>query len=278
LAADRSKQRKNAAEQRAKAKRAEQRERGRIERFIDAHGPKGWRELYEVDDLVEHVFVSDSLYMFVLSLDIHRSTFLMKEAVEFGYFASTLDAFVGSARRAIRDIYGGWFDKFTGDGFLAYWILEDAPHDIYHAAFVETMTSVLHTAHTSRDIYNDLVLEEMRHNSRNMPTGLGVSIGLDAGPGYLVEIAGELTVVGPPVVGAVRMVEATIKPGEILANVYLGSAFQAGKDEDYKDLRFDVSVEERSTKEYKEGQEIYVLTPTWHDEEAATAVAEAQGA
>ena len=268
----RTSKRSTRSDEDAKLARAEQRERRRIERLVDAHGPKGWRELYNVDDLVEHIMASESLYMFVLALDIHRSTFLMKEAVEFGYFATILDGFVGSARRAIREMYGGWFDKFTGDGFLAFWILEDSPHDVYHEVFIDTMAKVLHTAHVTRDIYDDHVLEDVRHNSRNMPTGLGVSVGLDAGPGYLVGVAGDLTVVGPPVVGAVRMVEASSRPGEILANVYLGSAFTAGRADEYKHLHFDVTSEIRPTKEYKEGQEVYLLTPSWPegDEEAAS--------
>jgi hypothetical protein len=41
-------------------------------------------------------------------------------------------------------------------------------------------------------------------------------MGLEAGPGYLVKIADELTVVGPPVVGSVRMVTAAALPKEIV--------------------------------------------------------------
>jgi class 3 adenylate cyclase len=207
--------------------------------------------------------------MFVLGLDIRRSTFLMKEAVEFGQFAMILDAFISAIRARIRNYYGGWFDKFTGDGFLAFWIIEDAPHEIYHNRFVETMGSVLEMGHKARLLFDDIVLEEMRHNSRNMPAGLGVSVGVDAGPGYLVEMADSLTVVGPPVVGAVRMLEASVKPGEILLNVFPGSAFLAGKESTYKDVHFGVDVEFRATKEYKDegGQEVYVLTAMPHAED-----------
>jgi class 3 adenylate cyclase len=155
--------------------------------------------------------------MFVLALDLDRSTFLMKETVLFWEFASTLNDFVGSAREAINGLFEGWFDKFTGDGFLAYWMLEDAEHDEYHDNFVRCMGHAVHMARVARDLYTEHVVDRFRHNSRNIPSGLGVRIGIDAGPAYLVEIAGDLTIVGPPVVGAVRM-ESSAASGEIIAN------------------------------------------------------------
>jgi len=198
--------------------------------------------------------------MFVLALDIRRSTFLMKEAVDFDEYAGTLNGFIDSARQAIRDLYRGWFDKFTGDGFLCYWVVEEAEHDDYHDAYVRTMRRVITMAQAARDIYEEVTLEQIRHNTRNLPAGVGVSIGLDAGPGYLVEMGGDLTIVGPPVVGAVRMVEAAKFPREIVANVYVGgtlSALKASTGEDHMDV--DIRREMRPTKEYREGQEVYLI-------------------
>ena len=85
-------------------------------------------------------------------------------------------------------------------------------------------------------------------------------MGLDAGPGYLVKIADELTVVGSPVVGAVRMVTAAALPQEIVANVYLGERLHAGQDGVYEALGVTVTREFRPTKEYPRGQEVYALT------------------
>ena len=87
-----------------------------------------------------------------------------------------------------------------------------------------------------------------------------MSIGLDAGPGFLVEIAGELTLVGPPVVGAVRMVNAASRPQEIFANVYLGEHLHDEQDGIYEALGMTATRESRPTKEYPKGQEVYALT------------------
>jgi hypothetical protein len=75
-----------------------------------------------------------------------------------------------------------------------------------------------------------------------------------------VQIAGELTVVGPPVVGAVRMVTAAALPREIVANVYLGERLREGQDGVYEELGVSVIREYRATKEYPNGQEVYSLT------------------
>jgi class 3 adenylate cyclase len=104
------------------------------------------------------------------------------------------------------------------------------------------------------------VLEDFRRNSRNLSDGVGLSVGLDAGPGFLVEIAGEVTVVGPPVVGAVRMVNAASRPQEIFANVYLGEHLHDEQDGIYRALGMTATREARPTKEYPKGQEVYALT------------------
>jgi hypothetical protein len=85
-------------------------------------------------------------------------------------------------------------------------------------------------------------------------------MGLDAGPGYLVKIADELTLVGPPVVGAVRMVTAAALPKEIVANVFLGERLRDGQDGVYEALGVTVTREFRPSKEYPKGQEVYALT------------------
>lgn len=96
-----------------------------------------------------------------------------------------------------------------------------------------------------------------------------MSMGLDAGPGYLVQIAQELTVVGSPVVGAVRMVTAADAPGEIIANVFLGERLRAEQEGVYAELGVTVTREHRPTKEYPRGQEVYALAFDRTDEDGA---------
>jgi class 3 adenylate cyclase len=234
-------------------------ERARVAELLERHAPADWREQFRVDELLDSIIDGEPIQMFVMSADIRSSTLLMKEAVRFERFASIMDKFVSAVRRGIGRS-GGWFDKFTGDGFLAYWIVQSGPDDEYHEQFVQAAGNITYTARTLVDLFQRRVLEDFRSNSRNLPATAGLSMGLDAGPGYLVEIAGELTVVGSPVVGAVRMVTAATAPAEILANVFLGERLRAESEGVYKQLGVIVTRDQRVTKEYPNGQEVYSLT------------------
>ena len=236
-----------------------ERERVAAERLLLPHAPPDWETRFRKDQLLDSVIDGEPIQMFVMAADIRESTALMKEAIRFERFASVMDRFVSSVRLGIRRS-GGWFDKFTGDGFLAYWIVQSGSPDEYEERFVQTAGDITHTAHTLIDLFHRRVMEDFRANSRNLSSGVGLSMGLDAGPGYLVKIADELTVVGPPVVGAVRMVTAAAQPQEIVANVFLGERLRDGQDGAYEALGVTVTREFRPTKEYPKGQEVYALT------------------
>ena len=234
-------------------------ERARITGLLKAHAPPDWETRFRRDELLDAIIDGEPLQMFVMAADIRESTMLMKEAVRFERFAFTMDKFVTAVRRGIGSP-GGWFDKFTGDGFLAYWVVQTAPEDEYDEAFVQAAGNIVHTAQSLIDFFHRRVLEDFRNNSRNLSGGVGLSMGLDAGPAYLVQIGGELTVVGPPVVGAVRMVNAATRPREIMANIFLGERLRAEQDGVYAGLGVTVTREHRATKEYPRGQEVFALT------------------
>lgn len=234
-------------------------DRDRLAGLLEAHAPADWEEQFRKEELLEVIAAGESIQMFVMAADIRESTMLMKEAIKFERFAYVMDKFVSSVRQGITRS-GGWFDKFTGDGFLAYWIVQSGPKHEYDERFVQAAGNIAHTAQTLVDLFHRRVLEDFRANSRNLSGGVGLSMGLDAGPGYLVQIAGELTIVGPPVVGAVRMVTAATKPGEILANVYLGEHLHEQQEGIYEALGMASAREYRPTKEYPKGQEVYSLT------------------
>ncbi|MGZ8624702.1 MAG: hypothetical protein ACXWYQ_11135 [Actinomycetota bacterium] len=234
-------------------------ERLRVAGLLATHAPPDWEQRFRREELLDAIIDTTPLQMFVMAADIRESTLLMKEAVQLERFAKIMDKFVSAVRSGIGTP-GGWFDKFTGDGFLAYWIAPSTPKDEYQQRFVEAAGNVAHTAHELIELFHRRVLEDFRRNSRNLSDGVGLAVGLDAGPGFLVEIAGELTVVGPPVVGAVRMVNAASGPQEVVANVYLGEHLHDEQDGIYRALGMTATREARPTKEYPRGQEVYALT------------------
>lgn len=202
----------------------------------------------------------------ILSADIRGSTFLMKESEDLAEYARVMTSFIKSAKRIVGR-YGGWFDKFMGDGFLAYW-----PADLYYidrdtdtrdpenAVALHLVTAAhLNMSRTRRSgtspfpdavpmppaaedsnacaLYGlaaglataDLLIRAFenehkrafRRNSRNFRAGTGLSIGLDVGTVQLVQIGDEISVVGHPVVGAVRMTSQAAA-SEIIGNASVG--------------------------------------------------------
>lgn len=234
-------------------------DRNRIVELLEAHAPADWEQRFDKEKLLDSIASGEPIQMFVMAADIRESTMLMKEAVKFEQFAYVMDKFVSSVRQGITRS-GGWFDKFTGDGFLAYWVVQSSSKEEFDERFVEAAGNMTHTAYSLVELFHNRVLEDFRANSRNLSGGVGLSMGLDAGPGHLVQIAGELTIVGPPVVGAVRMVTAAASPKEIVANVYLGEHLHEEQNGVYEALGVTATREYRPTKEYPKGQEVYRLT------------------
>src|SRR5436309_16080414 len=113
-----------------------ERERTRVAGLLEPHAPPDWEDRFRTADLLDAVIDGEPIQMFVMAADIRESTNLMKEAVRFERFALVMDKFVSSVRRGIRRS-GGWFDKFTGDGFLAYWIVQQGTAEEYERAFVQ---------------------------------------------------------------------------------------------------------------------------------------------
>src|SRR5438128_8503071 len=140
------------------------RDRSRTARLLKAHAPPDWEQRFRKDELLDSVIDGEPIQMFVVAADIRESTTLMKESVKFERFALIMDKFVSSVRSGIRRS-GRWFDKFTGDGFLAYWIVQSAAPDEYEERFVQTAGGVAHTANILTDLLRRRVLEDFRADS-----------------------------------------------------------------------------------------------------------------
>ncbi len=175
------------------------------------------------------------------------SAFVLKEAVQPSVFARFIIGFT-EAVRGLANARDGWFDKFTGDGFIAFWIhrAEPSPGVALVPQFCQTVMPAA-----------DALIANLRRNSRNFPVGVGLALGVDAGPCQLVRVGESLTIVGSPIVGASRMV-ASARARQTLVNVYLGEELERAQPRLVED---GIRVERTSvkTKEYPDGQEAFEL-------------------
>lgn len=133
--------------------------------------------------------------VFVLSVDIRRSTELMLQASSPGDFARFITELCRRLQTVITNNFGV-YDKFTGDGVLAFFPCFFAGADVdYYAVRASEACHNEFSQHfrESRDRF-DIV---------NLEVGLG--IGMDFGSAQLVHVNGALTIVGRPVVYACRM-------------------------------------------------------------------------
>ena len=217
------------------------------ERFTQ-HAPSDWQAEITDSDFRSALAEGRPVRMIVLCADIRKSTLLMKEAIDFRRFAATIGGFVTAGSSFLRK-KRGWFDKFTGDGFLMYWVTSDRDPAGY-------FDDVIRSAYTIINTFRDQFEPEIRKNVRNFPDGVGISIGIDIGETYFVEIAGDLTIVGPAVVGAVRMV-GVAKRYEAVVNIHLAELMLEHADVFQRDVS--LHGEMRRTKEFPDGQFVYAV-------------------
>ena len=157
--------------------------------------PQAFKLLDESEEFRNNFISMKELSGFVVSIDIRRSTELMLKARrpdKFAYFISELCAQLAGI---IVDNFGV-FDKFTGDGILAFFPEFYSGEDAGYYAL--TAAGNCHQAFESwyrgnRQVFYSVIKE----------TGLG--IGIDYGSFSLVQVSGGLTIVGVPVVYACRL-------------------------------------------------------------------------
>jgi class 3 adenylate cyclase len=172
----------------------------------------------------------------------------MKESISSKRFAQITRDFM----KAVRDTASkneGWFDKFTGDGFIIYWIYGDEENQQKYISQILSFSDAL------LSIFPE-VMNEYRTNSTNFPADTGLSLGIDSGLCTLVNIE-DLNIIGPPVVGASRMV-AEAEPFEVLFNVSIGTWLNEDKERLARDYGIHIERKYIKTAEYGEtGQEAY---------------------
>jgi class 3 adenylate cyclase len=202
---------------------------------------------------------------FVMSVDIRRSTDLMLKAKSGQMFAQFITTLCRELEAIIKDSYGV-FDKFTGDGVLAFF------PDFFSG--IDAGYYCIHAAERCHKAF-ELRYREFRSSFNSVLTDVGLGIGVDYGPAHLFQIAGGMSIVGAPVVYACRMSGAP--PGVTLLNQqgYERISERVGSYCFFKETNLEIKHEGRvlayevslNSKEFKP------TTPDWVDSSTAVAAA-----
>ena len=157
--------------------------------------PKAHDALFSNEALRNTFFAADEQNAYVVAIDIRRSTDLMLKARRPQLFADFMTSLCNELASIIKDHFGV-FDKFTGDGILAFFPEFFSGTDAgYHA---------LAAAHAARRSFERLY-KEHRSSFSTVLTDVQLATGIDYGAVHLVRVADGLTVVGRPVVYACRL-------------------------------------------------------------------------
>jgi class 3 adenylate cyclase len=152
-------------------------------------------ELLKTDTLRQKFLDDDQHQAFVMSVDIRRSTELMLKARSPEIFAKFITELCARLSQVVIDSYGV-FDKFTGDGVLAFF------PDFYSGK--DAAHYVVSTADRCHEVFREHY-RASRGAFTSVLTDVGLGIGIDYGAVRLVKVADGLTVVGIPVVYACRL-------------------------------------------------------------------------
>jgi class 3 adenylate cyclase len=178
----------------------------RLNSFIHRVKPSAASALIKDHEYIERLLAFDTIETFIISIDIRRSTDLMLKAKEPKLFA----AFMVELTNALKDIitqHYGVYDKFTGDGVLAYFPEMFSGED---AGFYALKCA--EDAHVAFE----KIYKKHRNSFISIIHDTGLGIGIDYGQIYIDQLDSEDIVVGTPVVYATRL--SGVKAGNTLLN------------------------------------------------------------
>ena len=160
--------------------------------------PKAGNILKDVDgEVLINFKKNEPIEMTVISLDIRKSTELMLKSHSPNNFSKFISGLTEGLKNIITNNFG-IFNKFTGDGILAYFPI-----------FYSGIDSILNCCLVSQEchqFFNNYYLENYDKFLVALDTGLG--IGIDHGYTQIVKINNEQAIVGSPVVYACRLAGA----------------------------------------------------------------------
>jgi class 3 adenylate cyclase len=184
------------------------------------HLPRSSMYWYDVDFDESKLSKSQNIVVYG---DIRRSQDLMIYTVGHEVFEQMMIRFFDTTRDLLSKNYG-IFDKFTGDGFLAYF-------NEYICKFGNKNFTDCFVDFTKQYIEKNLSLfAEWKGHVRKLPdTEIMVSLGADLGNVYYGDRSGHLVCMGDAIVWAERMCSAA-PSGEIYINNLLANAIESRED------------------------------------------------
>ncbi|WP_244310344.1 adenylate/guanylate cyclase domain-containing protein [Leptospira noumeaensis] len=168
--------------------------------------PEAANLLYSNHDLLQEFDKDTSRNVTVLSIDIRRSTELMLKAKDPHSYALFISEIAVGLKEIILANFG-IFDKFTGDGILAFF------SEFYSGK--DFLAHSLKAANECHEFFNKYY-NLNRNKFKIVMKDIGLGIGIDYGEANIIKINNELTVIGNPVVYACRF--SGCQPNQTLSN------------------------------------------------------------
>jgi class 3 adenylate cyclase len=165
------------------------------------------------DELISHASTSKSI---VLIGDIRRSQDLMTYSIDPDLYSTNMEQFITTTKKLI-DNNLGFFDKFTGDGFIVYF--NNVMCNINNQNYIDCFINFI------RDEMNFAIpfFENWERSIRRRPVEkIGLALGADMGKIEFKDIKNHLIAVGDAIVWGTRMASSSLA-NEILVNNLLHS-------------------------------------------------------
>jgi len=199
-----------------------------LEEFAHAERYRRWEphlptaSMYWYDSNFDEKKLSESQTIVVYG-DIRRSQDLMTYTVDYKRFEQMMIRFFDTTRNLLNKNYG-IFDKFTGDGFLAYFneYICKSQNKNFTDCFLDFAKQYIEA--------NLSLFTEWKKHVRKLPDKeIMVSLGADLGIVYYGDLSGHLVCIGDTIVWAERMCSAS-SAGEIYVNNLLANAIDSRED------------------------------------------------
>lgn len=179
----------------AKQKISELQRQMQVKDLVDRVRKEAKEKILHDEEFSKELLKEELRESFVLSIDIRRSTELMLNAIEPQYFAELMIK-LESALSDIIKLNNGIFEKFTGDGILAFFPKFFTGNDAGYYC--------LRAAIQSHKAFN-VIYEKYRSQFKITLLETGLGIGIDFGQIWISTVTTSMNIIGDPVVYACRM-------------------------------------------------------------------------